>query len=374
MRVFAFSRIIVLFSFLGFVLFITLKFQQDPNQLAETSTPPTATLVEDTSLASQFIDCTFPCWNGFWPGVTTLDEVHQRLPDMPVSISNEVTRGNQTVIAWHYHTETHKGVLVFESNTLKSIGIDPSADFTLEDILSTYGVPPAFSIRYDRGVEIRHALVQLNLYYPQQGLVFDLTVFSDNPPYPEEQYLLRGDSILENLMLYTSSDTIEEFIDVRHAYLPTSMSSVLTDWPGIGSILYPPCGIGFFISDIAAVEPTNTPIAGTVPQTPLTVTVNQSPNQKDPTSEGFVEFTVTFSRPVTCFDYFDISTDGSSEQLNLSMLVMGSGAEYSVYVYPSPPSGRVVMTIPAGVVEDEWGIGNLASISTDNEVTLTEPQ
>jgi hypothetical protein len=205
-------------------------------------------------------------------------------------------------------------------------------------------------------VEIRDAHVQLNLYYPQQGLVFNLTVFFGNPPYPEEQYILRGDSILENLTLYTSSDTIEEFVDVHHLSLRTSMSSVLTDWPGIGSILYPPCGNGFFISDIAAVEPTNTPIPGTVPQTPLTVTVNQSPNQKDPTSEGFVEFTITFSRPVTCFDYFDISTDGSSEQF-LSMLVMGSGAEYSVYVYPSQSSGRVVMSIPAGVVEDNWGNG-----------------
>jgi len=101
--------------------------------------------------------------------------------------------------------------------------------------------------------------------------------------------------------------------------------------------------------------------------TPPTVTINQAVGQADPSSASPVNFTVTFSEPVTGFTTGDVTLAGTAGATTAT--VTGSGATYNVAVTGMISSGSVVASIPAAVVQDLAGYGNTASASTDNVVT-----
>ena len=106
------------------------------------------------------------------------------------------------------------------------------------------------------------------------------------------------------------------------------------------------------------------------------VTINQAGTQADPTNGSPINFTVEFSESVTGFG--DVASDvtlGGTAPGTLTGTVTGTGTTYNVAVTGMTGNGTITATIPAGAAQDVSTNDNIASTSTDNEVTydLTVP-
>jgi RHS repeat-associated protein len=106
---------------------------------------------------------------------------------------------------------------------------------------------------------------------------------------------------------------------------------------------------------------------------PPAVTIDQGPDQADPTTQSPIDFSVVFSEPVSDFTSGDVTLSGTAGAT--TAVVTGSGAAYDVAVSGMAGSGTVIASIAAGVAHDSAGNGNLASTSGDNCVTydITPP-
>ncbi len=101
------------------------------------------------------------------------------------------------------------------------------------------------------------------------------------------------------------------------------------------------------------------------------VTIEQAAGQADPTSGTTIQFTATFSEPVTGFTTGDVTIGGTASATAAE--VSGSGATYTVTVSGMSVAGTVTAAIGAGVVIDGAGNANDASTSSDNLVAWTVP-
>lgn len=77
-----------------------------------------------------------------------------------------------------------------------------------------------------------------------------------------------------------------------------------------------------------------------------------------------MNFTVTFSEPVTGFTDADVTVSGVT---GATKTVTGSGTAYNVAV-SLPTAGTVIATVPAGVVQDNSGVWNYEATHADNSV------
>lgn len=103
---------------------------------------------------------------------------------------------------------------------------------------------------------------------------------------------------------------------------------------------------------------------------PPTVTVNQAPNQADPTAASPIFFLVVFSEPVSGFDASGVLLQGTAgaTTASVSELSPSNGTTYQVSVSGMERSGSVTLSVPAGVAFNALGAGNSASTYTDNTV------
>ncbi len=103
------------------------------------------------------------------------------------------------------------------------------------------------------------------------------------------------------------------------------------------------------------------------------VTINQAATQADPTNVSPVNFTVTFSEPVTGFTSGDVTVGGSSGASGAGQVVAEiapfDGTTYNVAVSDMSTNGTVIATVAAGAANDLVGNPNTASTSTDNLVS-----
>ncbi len=109
------------------------------------------------------------------------------------------------------------------------------------------------------------------------------------------------------------------------------------------------------------------PIRPTSDTTGPTVTINQAIGQADPTSAGPIDFTVTFSEPVTDFATGDVTLGGTAGATTAT--VTGSGTTYNVAVSGMTGPGTVMASVAAAVAHDASNNPNSSSTSTDNIVT-----
>jgi len=101
------------------------------------------------------------------------------------------------------------------------------------------------------------------------------------------------------------------------------------------------------------------------------VTINQAADQTDPTSGSAINFTVVFSEAVNDFATGDVALSGTAGATTAT--VTGSGTTYNVAVRGMAHSGTVIATIVPDVAHDETGNANVASASTDNEISYICP-
>ncbi|MGQ9454477.1 MAG: proprotein convertase P-domain-containing protein [Armatimonadota bacterium] len=106
-----------------------------------------------------------------------------------------------------------------------------------------------------------------------------------------------------------------------------------------------------------------------------TVTINQAPDQPDPTDADVVNFVVEFGEPVIGFESADVQVSGTAGASSVMITQMEpyDGTTYMVAVSGMSRPGTVVVDILPNVVQDAAGNGNLASTSVDNVVTYDTP-
>ncbi|WP_144720708.1 LPXTG cell wall anchor domain-containing protein [Agrococcus jejuensis] len=103
-----------------------------------------------------------------------------------------------------------------------------------------------------------------------------------------------------------------------------------------------------------------------------TVTVEQAAGQADPTSTLPVAFDVTFSEPIDGLETTDVQLGGTAGSTRVAVEALAGEApntSYRVTVLDAARAGTISVSIPAGAVVDQAGLGNLPSTSVDNVVT-----
>jgi len=99
------------------------------------------------------------------------------------------------------------------------------------------------------------------------------------------------------------------------------------------------------------------------------VTINQAAAQPDPTSGSPIMFTVVFSAAVTGFATGDVTITGTTGGTKVGTVSAVSATRYDVAVSGMTTGGTVIATVAANVALGAGGRPNLASTSTDNQVT-----
>ena len=126
---------------------------------------------------------------------------------------------------------------------------------------------------------------------------------------------------------------------------------------------------GALDSNTATVAITVTPVAdSTAPE----VSVNRAAGQPDSTSTGPIQFTVTFTEPVTGFDASDVKFAGSTAGGPLVAEVTGGSTVYTVSVTGMNTTGTVVINLLNGAATDAAGNPSTASTAIDNTVAWTQ--
>ncbi len=101
--------------------------------------------------------------------------------------------------------------------------------------------------------------------------------------------------------------------------------------------------------------------------------MNRQSGQVDPAEVGPIEFTVTFSEPVTGLTGADFEVSGTVGGTT-TVTLSGSGDTYTASVSGMTTPGTVVLTLPQdAAVSSVTGLGNDASTSTDNTVRWSPP-
>jgi len=111
-------------------------------------------------------DCEYPCFWGFMPGVTTLQEVQYQLAPLIINSSIDVDKYYVSIPYSISNFSDMPLAFYFENNTIQSILI-PYAD-SLPESLSTFGVPTNVWIEVQPSTE--RDILSIVLDYPQYGL------------------------------------------------------------------------------------------------------------------------------------------------------------------------------------------------------------
>ncbi len=104
--------------------------------------------------------------------------------------------------------------------------------------------------------------------------------------------------------------------------------------------------------------------------TPPSVTIEQASAQPDPTNVSPINFMVVFSEPVTNFVTGDVALSGTAGA-STAMVTQITGTTYNVTVSGITLDGTVIVNINASIATDAIGNLNMASASTDNQVTFS---
>ncbi|MGK0188685.1 MAG: hypothetical protein ACI9R3_004497 [Verrucomicrobiales bacterium] len=130
-------------------------------------------------------------------------------------------------------------------------------------------------------------------------------------------------------------------------------------------------------NNVAGMNPYDFAIAGTATGTaPVTVTINQTGGQADPTGSSPINFTAIFSESVTGFATGDVNLVGTAGATTaiVTEIAPNNGTTFHVAAIGMTGSGTVTVSIAADVATNGMGTGNTASTSTDNTVTFNDTE
>lgn len=139
--------------------------------------------------------------------------------------------------------------------------------------------------------------------------------------------------------------------------------------------IYPTIGAGMVLDSYGLSNGASTSTDANVTYNlPLSVTVNQGISQSDPANTLGVSFDVVFSHAITpgTFAVSDILNIGTATGV-IWTISTSDNISFIITATTATTSGTIIPTIPALAVIDAWNVTNLASTSTDNNVTYVKP-
>ncbi|MDJ1169904.1 Ig-like domain-containing protein [Roseofilum sp. BLCC_M154] len=249
------------------------------------------------------------------------------------------------------------------STDLNSTGLTLAGGATLQDATAnnvTLTIPPGQSLADNKALVI-------DTTAPAAPSTPDMTAATDT-----------GSSNSDN----TTSDTTPTFTGTAEANSTVTLTSSVdgtvgtTTADGLGNWTITASTLNAVAHNITATatdtagntSSASLPLGITVDTTAPTVTVEQAVGQGDPTTGSPINYTVTFSEPVTGFATGDVTLGGTAGATTDA--VTGSGTTYNIAVSGMTASGTVIASLAAGVATDIAGNANTASTSTDNTVTF----
>ncbi|MGB9300316.1 MAG: hypothetical protein WCD51_06950 [Anaerolineae bacterium] len=179
--------------------------------------------------------CEPPCWQGLTPGVSTEHEVLEyaassyRLAD-----SYRDTSAGRTVIQWQTHcavTQRVDNFLLIRDDVLTVIMVCLDYEFTLEQLLETYGPPEKFRANWKGGSSIDAEVI---LFHPALGLTSRLELKPSDGSYE-----LRPQSKVMRVWYFAPTSLDGLFNVAGWVPFPDKREDaeiVLQDWQGYGLI------------------------------------------------------------------------------------------------------------------------------------------
>ena len=135
-------------------------------------------------------------------------------------------------------------------------------------------------------------------------------------------------------------------------------------------VLIVSCGKESSEADPTLVSDPSAPIGSTGPTTPVEISLNQDSGQSDPTSTFPINFRIVFLREIntSTFDNSDITNLGTATGVTWAITNSGDNIVFNIAATSAATQGTIVPHINAGVLEDNYGNQNIASVSFDNTV------
>lgn len=104
------------------------------------------------------------------------------------------------------------------------------------------------------------------------------------------------------------------------------------------------------------------------------VKINQAPVQSDPTNITPIHFSIVFSKPIdlATFTSDDLEIGGTITgpvTVTIEEIPLFDHMLFDISITDIPSEGTIIVSMPAGKVTDTYGNPNLASTSTDDQVT-----
>jgi len=180
--------------------------------------------------------CSWPCWQGITPGITTSSDALQLLQASPVVLeptiqSEEIKPGFGTARwSWQMGNNQFDGEMSWQYGIVSSIDLAPYPTLSIGEIVSRFGSPEKVSV-FDcsstpEGLQVWCA----NFYYIKRG--FEIRLRWNNPEHMNDIQLspsdpvrfvyLLGSSAMEDLLLYLGSGGDQV---------------IIRDWKGYGNLL-----------------------------------------------------------------------------------------------------------------------------------------
>jgi hypothetical protein len=188
------------------------------------------------SLESFFGDtsCSWPCWQGITPGVTTNSEALRKLQDSPLVYSIQTQERNGVGGAnWFWKngaTQPVKGNLAWwQDGIVSSIGLSASPVIPLEEILKKFGPPEKIGVSSDL-IEGPPRQWFVTLFYATKG--FAVQYNPDRDENEKNIQILPASPI--NFVNLFKPTSIEDWI-LSYGADPNDYN--LQDWKGYGNLL-----------------------------------------------------------------------------------------------------------------------------------------
>ena len=103
------------------------------------------------------------------------------------------------------------------------------------------------------------------------------------------------------------------------------------------------------------------------------LTINQKPNQQEPSTGLPIEFDVVFTEAIdpTTFTPADITQNGTATGITWIIINSGDDINFTLQAVDIIGAGTVIPSVAANLISTAGGSSNNASTSTDNSVTFT---
>ena len=180
--------------------------------------------------------CSWPCWQGITPGVTTSDDAIQLLQVSSVasksSIQSEESRPGIGYARWYWEigNNQYDGYIEWRDGIVSRIDLFPYPKFSIGEIVSRFGTPEKVSVFDCEMTPEQPREWCADFYYVKRG--FEIRLKWKMPEYADDIQLSPSDPIRSVYLL--GSSTIEDWL----SYLGSEPDPIdLRDWKGYGNLL-----------------------------------------------------------------------------------------------------------------------------------------